>query len=60
MSDKKVKIELLRSLSGHPAKHVRVLKALGMTKINRVREFPDNPVFRGMINKIGHMVKIVE
>lgn len=38
----------------------RTLKALGLEKIGRVREFPDNRQVRGMISKIPHLVEVVE
>jgi ribosomal protein L30 len=31
---------------------------LGLTKIGRVREFPDNPAIRGMAAVISHLVVI--
>ena len=36
------------------------LVGLGLGKIGRVRELEDTPSVRGMINKISHMVEIVE
>lgn len=36
------------------------LKSLGLGKMNRVREVPDNACTRGLITKISHMVKIVD
>ena len=36
------------------------LVGLGLNKIGRVRELEDTPSVRGMINKISHMVEIVE
>ena len=36
------------------------LVGLGLNKIGRVRELEDTPSVRGMINKVAHMVEIVE
>ena len=36
------------------------LVGLGLNKVGRVRELEDTPSVRGMINKISHMVEIVE
>ncbi len=36
------------------------LIGLGLNKMGRVRELEDTPSVRGMINKISHLVKIVE
>ena len=36
------------------------LIGLGLNKIGRVRDLPDTPMTRGMINKIKHLVRVVE
>ena len=36
------------------------LVGLGLNKIGRVRELEDTPSVRGMINKVAHMVEIIE
>ncbi len=38
----------------------QTLVGLGLGKIGRVRELEDTPSVRGMINKVKHMVEIVE
>ena len=42
------------------AKQKATLKGLGLNKMHRVRELEDTPAVRGMINKLPHMVAIVE
>lgn len=36
------------------------LVGLGLNKIGRTRTLEDTPSVRGMINKVSHMVKILE
>lgn len=36
------------------------LVGLGLNKVGRTRELEDTPSVRGMINKVQHMVEIVE
>ena len=36
------------------------LIGLGLNKIGRVRDLPDTPMTRGMINKVRHLVRVVE
>ena len=36
------------------------LIGLGLNKIGRVKELPDNPMTRGMIGKVQHLVRVVE
>ncbi|MFK7941225.1 MAG: 50S ribosomal protein L30 [Roseovarius sp.] len=43
-----------------PAKQRATLVGLGLNKMHKTRELEDTPAVRGMINKIPHMVEIVE
>ena len=36
------------------------LIGLGLNKIGRMRELPDNPATRGMLVKVKHLVRVVE
>jgi large subunit ribosomal protein L30 len=56
----KIKITLKRSPIGHPKDQKATLKALGLTKINKTREFDANPSLMGMINKVKHLVEVKE
>jgi large subunit ribosomal protein L30 len=55
-----IKIKLVASPIGSPAKLKLVVKGLGLNKINQVVVKPDTPGFRGMVAKIPHLVKVVE
>lgn len=43
---------------GRPEKHRRVLRGMGLTKLNRTVELEDTPAIRGMVEKVSHLVKI--
>ncbi|MCY4541639.1 MAG: 50S ribosomal protein L30 [Rhodobacteraceae bacterium] len=43
-----------------PAKQRRILIGLGLNRMHRTRELEDTPAIRGMVNKIPHLVTIVE
>ncbi|WP_375691632.1 50S ribosomal protein L30 [Pseudooceanicola sp. LIPI14-2-Ac024] len=43
-----------------PAVQRQTLIGLGLNKMNKTRELEDTPAVRGMINKIPHLVTIVE
>ena len=43
-----------------PAKQRATLVGLGLNKMGRTRELEDTPSVRGMVNKIPHLVKIIE
>jgi large subunit ribosomal protein L30 len=55
-----IKIKLVRSPICAPEKHKRVVRGLGLRKLNQVVERPDTPVFRGMVNKAPHLLRVVE
>lgn len=55
-----IKVKQVRSRINCPIDQKRTLDALGLKKLNRVVEHDDNPAIRGMINKVKHLVTIVE
>ena len=59
MADK-LRITLVKSTIGAIPKHRATVKALGLTKLNKTVEKPDNAAVRGMIEQIKHMVKVEE
>jgi len=58
--DGTIKIKLVRSPICTPEKHKRIVRGLGLRKLNQVVVRPDSPVFRGMVNKVPHLLKVVE
>ena len=55
-----VKVTLVRSMIGRPESHRRVLRGMGLTRLNKTVELKDTPEIRGMINKVSHLVKTEE
>ncbi len=55
---KMLRIRQIRSGIGFEESQKATLRALGLVKIGRVREFPDNPAIRGMAAVISHLVVI--
>ena len=55
-----LKITLVKSMIGRPEKHRRVLRGMGLKKLNRSVELQDTPSIRGMINTVSHLVKFEE
>ena len=56
----KLKVTQVRSTIRRKGDQLGTIKALGLGKINRSRIHDDNPVIRGMINKVIHLVKFEE
>jgi large subunit ribosomal protein L30 len=57
---KTVKVEQIGSPIRREGSQRKTLIGLGLNKIGRVRELPDNPSTRGMIDKVAHLVRVVE
>lgn len=55
-----LKVTLVKSMIGRPEKHRKVLRGMGLTKLNRTVELLDTPSIRGMINAVSHLVKAEE
>jgi large subunit ribosomal protein L30 len=59
-ANKTIKVEQ----TGSPIRRDRTQRAtligLGLNKIGRTKNVPDNPSTRGMIAKVAHLVRVVE
>lgn len=55
-----IKIKQIKSKIGAPKDQKATLKVLGLHRIGEVVEREDNPVTRGQIRKVNHLVTIVE
>ena len=55
----KIKVKQVGSTIDRSYKQKLVIKALGLGKISKVREHNDTPQIRGMINKVKHLVEVV-
>jgi ribosomal protein L30, bacterial/organelle len=58
--EKKLKIELVKSLYGRNDKHIATAESLGLHKPGQISVQPDNPQTRGKIAQIGYLVKVTE
>ncbi|HTS39617.1 MAG TPA: 50S ribosomal protein L30 [Xanthobacteraceae bacterium] len=56
------KITVQQTGSPHRRHHIQreTLIGLGLNKIGRTRDLPDTPMTRGMIEKVKHIVRVVE
>ncbi len=57
---KTVTVKQIRSAIRRPKDQGQTLVGLGLNKIGRVRELEDTPSVRGMINKVAHLVEVME
>ncbi len=57
---KTIVVKQIGSPLRRPEVQRRTLIGLGLNKMHRTRELEDTPSVRGMINKIPHLVQIIE
>ena len=55
-----IKIKQVRSAIKRPADQKATIKALGFRKLNHVLEKENTPQVQGMINKVKHLVQIID
>jgi large subunit ribosomal protein L30 len=53
-----LKIRQIRSTIGVPEKLRKVVRGLGLRKINHTVERPDNAATWGMVHKVPHLVEV--
>ena len=59
MADK-LKVTLVKSTIGAIPKHKKTVEAMGLRKLNKTVELPDNAATRGMVKQVQHLVKVEE
>jgi len=57
---RKLKITLIRSYIGRPEKQRKVLRGMGLLKMNKTVLLADTPEIRGMVGKVCHLVSMEE
>ena len=60
MSDKKLKITLIKSKIGAVPKNRKIVESMGFKKLGSSVILPDNECTRGQISQISHMVRVEE
>jgi len=57
---KMLKIKKVKSEIGRPEKQRKILRGMGLIKLNSTVTLVDTPQTRGMINKVIHLVSVEE
>ncbi|MBQ1657406.1 MAG: 50S ribosomal protein L30 [Rhodocyclaceae bacterium] len=58
MSEKKIKVRLVKSVIGTQRSHRETVRGLGLRRLNSTAELVDTPAVRGMINKVSYLLKV--
>ncbi len=56
----KLKVTLVKSTISSIPKHKKTVEALGLRKLHKTVELPDNACVRGMVDQVRHLVKVEE
>ena len=56
----KIKIQKVRSTIKSPKNQKLVMQSLGLRKMNSIVEHEDSPSILGMVEKVKHLVKVIE
>jgi len=59
-SKKTITLEQVRSPARRPERQTETLVGLGLNKLHRQVTVEDTPATRGMLNKVRHLVRVVE
>jgi large subunit ribosomal protein L30 len=60
MSNKTIKVTLIKSLIGTKESHRATVRGLGLRRVNSVSDLENTPSVRGMINKVSYLLKCEE
>ena len=60
MAEKQLKVTYIKSTIGYNKNQAKIIEALGFTKLNQTKIFPDNASIRGSLFHVRHMVRVEE
>ena len=58
MSEKKIKVRLVKSVIGTQRSHRATVRGVGLRRLNSTAELVDTPAVRGMINKVSYLLEV--
>ena len=56
----KIRIQYYRSFIAFPKTQKEIVRSLGLTKLNQIVERPDNASTRGVVQKVPHLIRIID
>jgi large subunit ribosomal protein L30 len=58
--EKIIRVRWKKSAIGQPAYQKETIKGLGFRRLNQALTLPDRPEIRGMINRVSHLLEVME
>jgi large subunit ribosomal protein L30 len=59
-SQDKIRIQYYRSFIAAPKTHKTIVRSLGLRKLNQIVERPNTDAMRGAVEKVPHLLRIVD
>ena len=56
----RIRLKQVKSAIGYDRRQRATLRGLGIRRLHQVVELEDTPAVRGMINKVTHLVSVLE
>ncbi len=60
LTDKKLRVTLIKSTIGSLEEHIATVEALGLAKIGQSKVFKSNDAIKGMLFRVRHLVEVEE
>ena len=60
MADKKIRVQQVKSVIGYDRRQRATMRGLGLRRMNEIVEVEDTAAVRGMIDKVSHLVAVLE
>ncbi|HCX86736.1 MAG TPA: 50S ribosomal protein L30 [Gammaproteobacteria bacterium] len=58
MSNRRIKVTLVKSKHGRGAKQLACVRGLGLRRMHQTVELEETPAVKGMVNKVSHLVRV--
>jgi large subunit ribosomal protein L30 len=55
-----IRIQYYHSFIAAPKTQKQIVRSLGLTKLNQIVERPDTPATRGFVQKVPHLLRIID
>ena len=58
--EKTIRVKWKKSAIGKPTYQKETIQGLGFRRLHQILTLPDHPEIRGMIQRVGHLVEVME
>ncbi len=58
--EKTITVKWVKSVIGRPADQKKTIQGLGFKRLNQILTLPDRSQIRGMVNRVSHLLEVIE